>query len=159
MKYWYIVWVNKFDGYYGGWKNKGEDHCVKIPIEAKKYMLLKACISRLGILPNDKIYKIEDFWNLNKPTQSYLRDKKLIEIIGGDLDISNIFEKGRIEKIYEDGSIECANKEAIQFVEALIEKNKITFEKNKIIFEEKYKNLFTNNIVQHNPDEDFWSGF
>lgn len=62
------------------------------------------------------------------------------------------------EKIfYEDGTIECANKEVIEFIENLVKDNLEKREK----FQKKHHYILepTKNIVEHDPNEDFWEGF
>ena len=168
MKYWYIVWREDFkstysreqqgNGYYGGWKNKCEDYWTRTPLEANKFKTLKGAINRLRLdTLNDKILSMNDFWKFNPPSKSFLRDKNINQIIGGEEDLSQIFEKGRVERIYEDGKIECANKEVIEFIENLVKDNLEKREK----FRKKHHYILepTKNIVEHDPNEDFWEGF
>lgn len=49
---WYIVYQNKYKGYYVGWQNKGADKYSKNPIEAKKYLSITSALTRLGFNRN-----------------------------------------------------------------------------------------------------------
>lgn len=62
---WYIVYQNRYKGYYVGWRNKGADKYSKNPIEAKKYLSITPALTRLGFNVNtnngDYLLSREDF--------------------------------------------------------------------------------------------------
>lgn len=156
----YIVWRNEFksysqkqgDGYFQGYKDKISDKWTKNPIEAKKYKSIGAAITRLNLILSH-IKSMDEFWKLNPMSEQYKRSKKMNEILGRDNDknLSNIFEQGRIEILHDDGSTECANRQAIEYIEKRIEENVRQFENKR-----SNKMFNTKTIIEHDPNEEFW---
>ena len=155
----YIVWRNEFksysqkqgDGYFQGYKDKISDKWTKNPIEAKQYKSIGTAINRLNLIYSG-IRSMDKFWKLNPPSEQYKRKKKLSEIFDrADESMSNIFKRGRIEILHDDGSTECANRQAIEYIEKHIQENVRQFENKR-----SNKMFNTKTIIEHDPNEEFW---
>ena len=150
---WYIVYQNRYKGYYVGWQNKGADKYSKNPIEAKKYLSIAPALTRLGFNINtnngDYLLSREDFIKILSKSKKSKRNTILSEILSEPVSLSDlIFSNGRIDKIDENGRIiGLADKEVLEFIDSYIEKNKRTKEKelakyNKLARQESlYVNL------------------
>jgi hypothetical protein len=158
MKFWYIVWREPYtsyditqSGYFVNYKDKLSDKFSENHIEAKRYTSIGPAISRLGI---QEFNNVEHFYR-KYVSDSVIRHDKLSDILGQEKTIpNNFFLNGRIDKMYEDGTIDIGvgNADALEYI-----LNKIKNIKKGA--SGKYSTYKTPNIVEDDGEGDFWDGF
>lgn len=142
---WYVVYRNPFKsnrlysdgGYFVKYKNKIEDEYSTNIVEANKYKSIGPALSRLGIYVEKNMFTLESVFERTQISFSEKREIKLNKILDIDFDPMSIFHNNRIDKIDIDGKyIGCSNKEAIDYIQSILDKNKRKFEKIKSEYEE-----------------------
>ena len=129
----YIVWREPFksafsekqgDGYFVSYRDKCSDNYSKNWYDAKKYKTIVTAMSRLGLDCPKYLTSLEQFFELNKIDQtSYKRDKVLSDILNTEKEVSINFDKGRIDKIYDNGIIGSADNDILEYLNNIIRTN------------------------------------
>lgn len=120
----YIVYENG-SGYFIGYKDKLSNTYSDNKFMSKKYINIGSAISRLGL--NTKyINSLDNFLEKNLDTKKTKRFNNLESLLNSDI-TKMFFIKGKIEKIDENGHVQDASKEVIDYIE-----NKINIRLKKL---------------------------
>lgn len=136
---WYIVYKEKFNGYFVGWKNKSEDSYSPNWFEANKYKSVGATLTRLGIEIPNYVDTMDKFIEANSLCDITMhRANSLNDLLDMSRDESLLFKKGRIDKIGANGEfLGSAEEDITEYIKIQLAKNKAKNDK----FNKKFNSL------------------